>query len=445
MRIVIGSAAVAPLVAALIATLDAAPAAGAPADGVRELLAAARGVPPIVCALAARSIGQGWSDGADAPVSAGLDTRSPSLSFAGLGDPEILLLANALGSSDPCEREMAVRVIARQPAERVAPSLLTRLRDGDDDTRAAAAAALGMVRHRPAVDHLIPALASPAAAVRANAAWALGRIRDGRALAPITTLMHDPDVVVRGAAVATVGQMDSISSAQALIRVLQQDEAASVRRTAAWALVQLRSRVAIPALAAATRDADHTVREMAVWGLAELRARDESAAVAAALARDSEARVRETAAWALGELGDRSAVAALANALDDRDRRVRGTAAWAIGMLRGGGQSAPPSLVRLLKDDSDDVRLKAAWALGELRDRSSLAAIREAIRTEQGRQARRALLRAYVRSGGESGESMMELLSASDPELREVAIRGLVGRGALDPWPWPWPRPRPFP
>jgi len=58
---------------------------------------------------------------------------------------------------------------------------------------------------------------------------------------------------------------------------------------------------------------------------------------------------------------------------------------------------------------------------------------------------RRALVRALTKSGGRSEAVFTELLSSSDPKVREAAVRGLAGQNAFNPWPWPWPRPRPFP
>jgi HEAT repeat protein len=58
---------------------------------------------------------------------------------------------------------------------------------------------------------------------------------------------------------------------------------------------------------------------------------------------------------------------------------------------------------------------------------------------------RRALVRALIKSGGRSEETLTQLLESSDPNVREAAVRGLAGRSSMNPWPWPWPRPRPMP
>jgi HEAT repeat protein len=98
-----------------------------------------------------------------------------------------------------------------------------------------------------------------------------------------------------------------------------------------------------------------------------------------------------------------------------------------------------------LTDDDDDVRVKSAWALGNIGDSSAVNAIRSALRVEKSDRARKAQIRALLKSGGRSEAVLTDLLRSSDPEVREAAVRGLAGSNSFNPWPWPWPRPRPFP
>jgi len=109
------------------------------------------------------------------------------------------------------------------------------------------------------------------------------------------------------------------------------------------------------------------------------------------------------------------------------------------------GAKAPAGLLRLLRDESTDTRLKAAWALGQLEDVNALPAIRDALKAEKNDRVRRALIRALMKSGESSQETLSQLLTSSDPQIREAAVRGIAGARSFDPWPWPWPRPRPFP
>ena len=101
-------------------------------------------------------------------------------------------------------------------------------------------------------------------------------------------------------------------------------------------------------------------------------------------------------------------------------------------------------LIRAVADAREQVRTKAAWALSEIGDTRAVSQLRDALRKEQNRTARRAQLRALLKSGERSEEFFKELLESEDASVREAAVRGIAGRG-MNPWPWPQPRPRPFP
>jgi HEAT repeat protein len=431
-------------------------ARAAPLD-ITALLTAAHGAPPLICALASQAVrGYGWGDWNDAPVTplSGVGpARARNMSESRLAAEDIDKLLAGLGSDDACVRELAVRLLGGQGSaggvtkESIVSALVSRLGSQEVSMREVATFGLGIVAPASALDPLIATLRDANAGIRANAAWALGRIDNGKALAPLVVLFRDGDARVREAAVVAAGRIDSVSTVPALMRVLQNDEAPSVRRVAAWALGQKGAREAADVLATQLgKESDARVREMIAWALAETGARSGTSALTSALRRDADDNVRETAAWALAELGDRSAVDALGSAAEsDRSSRVRGTAAWAIGQLHGNGTKVPNGLLKVLKDESDDARLKAAWALGQVGDGGAINEIRDALKVEKSSQVRRGLIRALIKSGGRSEETLTELLNSSDATVREAAVRGLAGNNSFNPWPWPWPRPRPFP
>ena len=420
---------------------------------VGALLAAAHGAPPLLCSLAAQAVrNSGWNDWNDAPFTplsplASDRSRDGSASTPlAAGDVDRLLAG--LASPDACVRELSVRLLGTQRAQpAIVTSLVERLASTNASMREVATFGLGLLAPAKSPDPLVAALRDATPRVRANAAWALGRIDDGRALGALVARFRDDDATVREAAVVAAGRIDSTSTTAALMRVLQQDESPAVRRVAAWALGQHRSQESSDVLAVALgKDTDARVREMVAWAIGESGIRGASSALTTALRRDDDERVRETAAWALGEGQDRSAIDALGTAAaDDRSTRVRGTAAWAIGQLHANGSGAPAGLIKSLKDENSDTRLKAAWALGQIGDAATVGAIRDALKVEQNGQVQRALVRAVIKAGGRSEETLTNLLSSSDASVREAAVRGLAGNNSFNPWPWPWPRPRPFP
>lgn len=428
---------------------------------IGALLAAARGAPPIICSLAARTLSNGyWGGWADAPASPLPDVMATpdedddddmprrGRSEARYSAADVQRLLESLSSDDACVREVAVRVLGHEEHDpTVVNGLITRLRDQSVQLRQVAALGLGLLESDSAVTPLVQALRDTSAGVRANAAWALGRSENGRALAPLTGLLRDRDEKVRAAATIAVGQMDSVSAAVVLARVVREDQSAAVRRAAAWGLGNLEAREGVDALSSAvTGDKDVRVREMAAWALGNIEDSKGSAALLTAARRDDSDSVRETAVWALAQIEDRSSVDALgAIAASDRSARVRGTAAWAIGQIQDDEGHAPAGLVKLLADEDESVRLKAAWALGQIGDTSALPAIRDAMKREKNPRITKALIRALMKSGERSEETLTQLLDSPDPAIREAAVRGLAGSSPREPWPWPNPRPRPFP
>lgn len=258
----------------------------------------------------------------------------------------------------------------------------------------------------------------------------------------------DGDAVQALRQTATLGGGVSSSDDRAalLARVLRSDTSAALRRVAAWGLREYAEEpVGATALTAALRgDRAATVREMAAWSLAEGdRTPAAGDALAVALRSDADASVRTTAAWALGTVGDQRATDALVGALGDATAEVRARAVWAIGTL--GPREAPRALVAMLADRDPSVRELTAWALFTIHDPAALPALQRALRAEREPEIQVADVRALAAMGERSVDVLRDLLDASDPRVRNIAIRALAGGGATGPWPHPWPQPRPFP
>ncbi|HET7549905.1 MAG TPA: HEAT repeat domain-containing protein, partial [Gemmatimonadaceae bacterium] len=232
-----------------------------------------------------------------------------------------------------------------------------------------------------------------------------------------------------------------------LVKLLQNDPDAKVRRTAAWALAQRDqrdTRVVTTALAAAlAHDANADVREMAAWGLGQSEDKTTIQVLGDALQRDADESVKSTAAWALGTIGDAAATAALDAAMADPSAKVRGRAAWALGQIEP--DKAPRGLVTALGDSSDKVRLAAAWALGQIEDPETLSPLSKALSTEKDHDIREAELRALIMLGEASDATLQKLLESPDPDVRLKVTRAIVGFRGVRPWPWPMPMPRPMP
>ena len=230
-----------------------------------------------------------------------------------------------------------------------------------------------------------------------------------------------------------------------LIRILETDTDATVRRTAAWGLNDVSGdRVRVALVKALKGDTDASVREMSAWALADHEGQDASSALVDALRQDKSARVRETAAWALGQNSPASAAGALEAAVSDSSSQVRHVAIWALGQY--GRRAAPRGVVAALTDKSEQVRLVAAWALAEFEDKSVAQALTNAFQAETDSEVRSAELRALVVIGASTQAIVDVALKSSDPQLRRRAVGMLAGGDSgVWPWPWPWPQPRPYP
>src|SRR6266536_5573207 len=200
---------------------------------IPTLLTAARGAPPVICALAAQAVrgfgwGGNWSDAPSTPLASFASYRQES-DDSRLSPSDTELLLAALASDDACVRELAVRVLGQYKNEAVVNGLITRLTAPSSSLREVAALGLGMMATSRAVDPLIRALRDSDPGVRANAAWALGHTENGRALSPLLALFRDDADKVREAAVIATGRLDSSSAVSSLIRVVRQDQSPSVR------------------------------------------------------------------------------------------------------------------------------------------------------------------------------------------------------------------------
>jgi HEAT repeat protein len=190
----------------------------AAAYDVRALVNAARGSAPLICSMAAQSVGNGnwggWSDAPTTPLASVVSDRE-SFDRNEISVEDLNILLESLASEDACVREISVRLLGRSRHDAVTTGLLSRLSAPAPQLREVAALGLGLVHPARAVEPLVSALRDASAAVRANSAWALGRIENGRALKPLLEKFTDEDAKVREAAVGAVGRIDSTSSVPA--------------------------------------------------------------------------------------------------------------------------------------------------------------------------------------------------------------------------------------
>jgi len=167
------------------------------------------------------------------------------------------------------------------------------------------------------------------------------------------------------------------------------DLAPIVRVTAAHAILSLSPAEATDLLTPLLLDKLEFVRREAAYALGQTRSRTAVSRLANLLTSDKEVGVRAAAAVALGEIGDESAVPTLTQVLAGRPGKkkkakaenefVMRAAAHSLGQIRS--RAGVEVLIAALTDDTNDndVRREAATALGLIGDPSAGPALRAAV------------------------------------------------------------------
>ncbi|MCA1626742.1 MAG: HEAT repeat domain-containing protein [Acidobacteria bacterium] len=207
--------------------------------------------------------------------------------------------------------------------------------------------------------------------------------------------LNSSDVEERRDAVLRLGALARPDSSRVAAAALT-DSATIVRATAARSILSLPPGEAVVLLVPLLNDKNEFVRREAAYALGETRSRAAVEPLVTALARDREAGVRGAAAVSLGLIKDEAAVPALSEALGRRIARagflnritfrkreendfVRRAAVVALGQI--GSREAVPALVAVLSNEraGDDVRREAARALGLIGDVAAVPALRAVV------------------------------------------------------------------
>ena len=165
------------------------------------------------------------------------------------------------------------------------------------------------------------------ASVRRAAAEALGKLKDARAVVPLIAALEDESTAVRREAAEALGKSGDARAVEPLIVALR-DKVTDVRLNAAEALGELKDARAVEPLIAALEDSDNNVCKAAEGALVKIG----TPAVEPLIAKLGDRRVRKSAIDVLVKIGT-PAVEPLSAALADRDSRVRESAASALDAL----------------------------------------------------------------------------------------------------------------
>lgn len=172
-------------------------------------------------------------------------------------------------------RESAADPLARLEGVRALPALLQALTRGsqqghDDDTLRSIIVGLLKAHRSEAAPMLLEILDNDVATTRSNAAWALDYVSSAISAEPLLKALRDAAPDVRSAAAGSLCNFEENPQVvDELIRVLQ-DSDEQVRASAAMSLGFLDDKRAVPALRDALRDPSDKVRCFAALALEDL-------------------------------------------------------------------------------------------------------------------------------------------------------------------------------
>jgi HEAT repeat protein len=195
----------------------AARAAADDTSAVSRLLRVVRGVDPVLCELATRTVDMHGSWSRWGPLSDDpLHTDSAAAALIEWvqnehSDPRVVpTLRAGMRDPDACVRRVSGSFLGRVSHPSAIDALLSVLEDGSAGTREVAALGLGMSERQVGVDALQRRLRDESAGVRRAAAWALGSMEARDALTTlIEVLARDPDARVRQTAAWAIGRIES--------------------------------------------------------------------------------------------------------------------------------------------------------------------------------------------------------------------------------------------
>jgi len=195
--------------------------------------------------------------------------------------------------------------------------------------------------------------------------------------------LSSSDIEERRDALMRLGNMKRPDASRVAAASLN-DAAVQVRVAAAHAVVFLPPAEAAGLLLPLLQDRAEFIRREAAYALGETRSRSAVARLTEVLSGDKETAVRGAAAVALGQIADETAVNALSLALSGTGKKKAGpgdefimrSAAHSLGQIRS--RAGLPVLIAALGDDQNplDVRREAAAALGLIGDPAAVSSLR---------------------------------------------------------------------
>jgi HEAT repeat protein len=232
--------------------------------------------------------------------------------------------------------------------------------------RASEIIALGKSRDKESIRLLIDIMENKKEVewLRGCAAIALGRISGEEVTAPLIAILGDESPLVTRTAILALCDVGSKQAVPALEAIMDNPLKKDLHPLTVNVLKEINGNEAVPILLKALDSPDTQVKRNAALALGDLRSK---AAVLTfiRLMGESDECLRAIAASSLGLIGDNQGVEILIKALNDREETVRAIAASSLGYL--GEKKALGPLEKASQDKNETVRKQAAAALAKIK------------------------------------------------------------------------------
>ena len=320
---------------------------------------------------------------------------------------ELLKIATDRSKRESLRSAAITALTAIKPEEAVAPMIKIMLDDDESDVlRKGAATALGEIKDTKAVPPMLWILSTlrdeikdfqrkmrslyrtvdelNAAIKELNVDWE-PNYRTWSEVKPIPSL-------VRSEVAIALGKIKGDDVVEPLIKALEDDKRAVVRKSAAWALGEIvnpKDKI-IPALEDALRHDDRgIVRNEAAVALGKIKGAKVVDALVHALKKDKYETTRKSAAIGLREVAFDDAVEGLVDVLKDqagKEEEKRETEAVlgeiVTALIKDGAMAVKKPLLSALESDDETVRKRAAHAIGTIADASALDALIDTLKDD---------------------------------------------------------------
>nr|WP_277881516.1 HEAT repeat domain-containing protein [Leptolyngbya sp. FACHB-17] len=339
-------------------------------------------------------------------------------------------LIKSLSDKEANVRSAAAYALGRIGCELAVKDLIQALTDKSSHVRSSAALALSRIGSQSANCArfaLIHTLSDEESEVVYYAAQALAEIQCEEAIAALVQAFRDDNYSINQAIAEALRKIDSKASRMVLIQCLESNSA-SVRRATVQALGKKEIKYALNSIIQVfENDTDSYVLASAASALGE----DSSDIAVNTLIRGAEREsweVRRHTAHALSSVSTDRAVAVLLQLINDENAEVRWISALSLGEIRN--EVAIPALTEALMDQSADVRKCAAEALGKIGSKSGTSALLKA-QADQSSEVRICVIEALKSINDTAAiPCLISLLDDEDMSVRRNAASALSHFGS---------------